>query len=491
MGLLGDLINQGHQDKATENKQKYDAYKTIIGSPEATHEGKEYALGQILQLTGKGKGKGAELMPIFKHLLGIHTDKDKQMGNPPPYQPPSPQPYQANPPTASGAPSKFFNTEEDAAKQGVQAKTAAYGALPNNLSEDEKKELAYGLKPGGTGAPIKIVGQDENGNPVTRLVNREGKVIREDKAPAKPAKDDTPAALKTSLWARKKLNDPNATEEERATASEVLNKSENDRIMKQARLQVLRKQIETANMTKSPQSAAVIAEGVKQGIVPPDLTGVNRDLKGMVIAKLAKDGVNLTQLTQAFKAEGQLLRTLNGNQQTRMRQALGTAKESLDVIDDLADQWHATDKQGRIVTLNKANLALAKEGLYGDKPQQIATQLEEQISDVTSELGQVYMGGNSPTDRALGLASNNLSSNWSIETLKAATKLARTNLGIRESVMNNPTVVGGSPLYTPGGGGVTGQDATTPKTPPPPAVKPQTGSTGDSAADAYLKKHKL
>ena len=52
--------------------------------------------------------------------------------------------------------------------------------------------------------------------------------------------------------------------------------------------------------------------------------------------------------------------TLNGAQQTRLRQAVDTATHSLDVIDTLAEQW----KGGSFPALNRANLALAKNGVW-------------------------------------------------------------------------------------------------------------------------------
>jgi hypothetical protein len=172
-------------------------------------------------------------------------------------------------------------------------------------------------------------------------------------------------------------------------------------------------------------------------------------LAGPVRAALAKKGYNLATANLDWTATQKHLNTLNGAQQTRMAQAVDNAAHSLDVIDDLANQW----KGGKFPILNKANLALAKSGAQGSEAQKIATQLEAQISDVTSELGNVYMGGNSPTDHALTLAAKNLSADWSAATLQAMTKLARTNLQIRLNSMRNIGVAGasaGNP-YAPAG----------------------------------------
>ena len=89
-------------------------------------------------------------------------------------------------------------------------------------------------------------------------------------------------------------------------------------------------------------------------------------------------------------------------------------------------------------------MAAARQGALGPQAQQIATQLEAQIADVTSELANVYMGGNSPTDHALGLATKNLQANWSLEQLRSALDLSRKNLQIRSNSMKNVGVSGAS-----------------------------------------------
>lgn len=174
--------------------------------------------------------------------------------------------------------------------------------------------------------------------------------------------------------------------------------------------------------------AAAIGEAIMRGEQPPETTGLYR-LAGPVKAHLAKNGYDLSTANLDWKATQRHLTTLNGAQQTRLRQAIGTAAESLDVIENLSNQW----KGGRFPLLNKANLALAKGGAFGKDAASIATQLEGQITDVTSELANAYMGGNSPTDHALQLAAKNLSADWDQKVLGDMIKLAKTNLQIRRN----------------------------------------------------------
>lgn len=206
----------------------------------------------------------------------------------------------------------------------------------------------------------------------------------------------------------------------------------------------------TVNLT-SATDAKSIADAIVAGDQPPDVKGLYR-LAGPVRAELAKQGYDMTKANLDWEATKKHLSTLNGAQQTRLRQAISTASDSLGVIEDLAKQWDG----GKFPVLNRAALTAAVNGAMGPKAQQIATNLTAQITDVTSELGNVYMGGNSPTDHALSLAGKNLSADWTRDQLLNAIKLARTNLQIRNnSIVNSGAITSSNtgsqttPLSTP------------------------------------------
>ena len=216
------------------------------------------------------------------------------------------------------------------------------------------------------------------------------------------------------------------------------------------------------------EDVKAVGDAIISGQQPPETKGLYRFGPG-VRAYLAKQGYNLAQAETDWRATQKHVQTLNGAQQTRMAQAIDNAAHSLDVIDGLADQW----KGGNFPLLNKAKLAVAKGGALGPKAQAIATQLEAQIADVTSELGNVYMGGNSPTDHSLALAARNLSADWSESQLRAMTKLSRTNLQIRQNSMRNVGVAGasaGNPYAAPAA----------PATAPSPAGGAQAPKVGDT-----------
>lgn len=194
-----------------------------------------------------------------------------------------------------------------------------------------------------------------------------------------------------------------------------------------------------ASAAASGVDPEAIAQAIIDGKQPPTLQGLYRH-GAAVRTILAKKGYDYATASADWQAATKHFQTINGAQQTRIRQAVYTARESVDVIDELAKQW----KGGRFPILNRANLALAKGGAYGKDAASIATKLEGQITDVVSELANVYMGGNSPTDHALKLAEKNLSADWDERVLRDMTALARKNLDIRSNSIEQAAAIGPS-----------------------------------------------
>lgn len=189
--------------------------------------------------------------------------------------------------------------------------------------------------------------------------------------------------------------------------------------------------------TAAPSDAKAVAQAIMNGDQPPEFTGLYRNTMA-VRAELAKAGYPLTKATEDWTATKKYLTTLNGQQQTRLRQAVTFASDSLGLVQSLSDEWQG----GRFPLLNKANLAAAKSGAYGKDAQSLATRLEAQIADLTSELGTVYKGGNSSTDESLKLAATNLSADWSQQTLSDSIKQIRQNLQIRQNSIANTGTAG-------------------------------------------------
>lgn len=205
----------------------------------------------------------------------------------------------------------------------------------------------------------------------------------------------------------------------------------------------------TVNVNEGKSEADAIADAIEKGDQPPDTSGLFR-LAGPVRAALAKRGYDLRTANLDWQATKKHIATLNGAQQLKLNQSVNALPEMLDTVESLADQW----KGGAFPVLNRANLAIAKNGVYGKDAASIATRLEAQIADVTADLGNVYMGGNSPTDHSLELAGKSLKGEWSESVLRDMIKLARNNVQIRKNSISGTGAAGLStgPVSTPSNG---------------------------------------
>jgi hypothetical protein len=180
--------------------------------------------------------------------------------------------------------------------------------------------------------------------------------------------------------------------------------------------------------------------GMKAGTLPPLLPGRASKEYVAMLAEAKRQGYDLATAATDWAATQKHIATMNGAQQLRLNQSIGALPELLDSVDALASKW----KAGRFPVLNRATLAAAKGGALGPAAATIANQLASQIADVTADLGSVYMGGNSPTDHALDLASKSLSGDWSEAVLHDMVALARKNVIIRQNSIRNAGVAGAS-----------------------------------------------
>lgn len=203
-----------------------------------------------------------------------------------------------------------------------------------------------------------------------------------------------------------------------------------------------------SNAAGAPDDVTQIANAIINGHQPPTLTGLYRNA-APVRAALERAGYDFTTAERDYKAVQKHLSTLNGAQQERLRQAVSFTTDSLDVIDNLYNEWTAKGLNTRFKALNKGALALAKQA--GGEAGATAQALEAQVNDLVSELGTVYKGGNSSTDHSLQLAAENLKGDWNEATFKKAIGLIRQNLKIRANSIATSQPAGVSPNspYTP------------------------------------------
>jgi hypothetical protein len=205
-----------------------------------------------------------------------------------------------------------------------------------------------------------------------------------------------------------------------------------------------------------------VAQGISAGTIPPP-TVSSRPTQYMIQleAALQKNGVNLLQLSQEYTATQTYIKTSNTPQQVRLKQAISSVQQGVTKLKSDADAWNA----GGFAPFNAANLAAASIGAYGQAAQQLAVDFTQQSTIIQDELGQTFMGGNSPTDKALGLAGQVLSTNWSAQTFDGAVQQLQENLGFRLNAIDSVQVggLGGAANpYAPGASqsGASGTDYT-------------------------------
>lgn len=179
--------------------------------------------------------------------------------------------------------------------------------------------------------------------------------------------------------------------------------------------------------------APAIAAGIKAGDIQPDTSGLNPVVAGRVRAILAKDKYDLSAAITDWRATQNYFRSANATPQLRLRQAIDFTRESLTIVEQLAREWQG----GQFAPLNKANIVLAKTGIYGPRAASIATRIDSQIADLVSELATVYRGGYSSTDKSLEISANNLKAEWSERVLLDNVALVRQNLTLRENSIKN------------------------------------------------------
>jgi hypothetical protein len=190
---------------------------------------------------------------------------------------------------------------------------------------------------------------------------------------------------------------------------------------------------------------AAILQGIKDGSIPPDSTGLTRQgVWADVLLAASKDkdpDFNLVKAQRDWKAVLRNVSSLNAPAQVKLRQSIDKTTHSLDRVQELADQWNSIG----IGPLSRANLTAALQGYKGQNAQALATQLEGQITDTTFELANVYQGGGTPTDQAKALAAKNLAAWWARGTMDKMIQQARTNLGYQQTAMDHIMVGGNQP----------------------------------------------
>ena len=179
--------------------------------------------------------------------------------------------------------------------------------------------------------------------------------------------------------------------------------------------------------------------------LPPLKETIIETVDRNAIAELEKQGFDLSAANSEWNATQKFIASMNSEKQVRLRQAISSVKDALGGLEQLTGELN----QSELAQLNRAQLVIKAN--TGDK---LAVKYLGQINIIRDELAQVFMGGNSPTDKALDLARETIDKNWSPKQLQAAIENVRTNLGYRENAINfaspqGASEVAGGSRYSP------------------------------------------
>jgi subtilisin-like proprotein convertase family protein len=196
----------------------------------------------------------------------------------------------------------------------------------------------------------------------------------------------------------------------------------------------------------SDQDIKDTVTGVFEGTLPPEKLASYRDVTRVnaEIQRQSKSSpMRYPDLLLEWDATKAYVKNANSTVQLKLRQSIGFAQESVENIKKLSAELKRTNSP----IINRAQMELAKQGAFGQEMAKKAVLLDQQIADTVADLGQVYMGGNSPTDHGLKLAGTNLQGNWSIPVLEAAADNVGKLLNFRMNAINNAVVQGvGGPV---------------------------------------------
>jgi len=182
-----------------------------------------------------------------------------------------------------------------------------------------------------------------------------------------------------------------------------------------------------------PSGDDPIAKGIMDGTLPPTILG-NRltQYSKPSLENVARHGYDLAKATQDWNAVSKYWATLNGRQQTQLRQSANTVIEGLDNLEKLNDQLSSLIPRGNADVLSKTALSAAAEwGVFGPEAQDIATRVIGQMATIQPELANVYQAGGVPSDKAMEQAHKTLNAGMPPLRMKSAISNERDNLRYR------------------------------------------------------------
>lgn len=183
--------------------------------------------------------------------------------------------------------------------------------------------------------------------------------------------------------------------------------------------------------TSTREDALDLAKGIIEGEIPPDPQSSSFRDRTAVNAELARQGYDLNTANLDWQSAKKFYNSMNSEKQVRLRQAISSVEDAIDGMEKLNEEY----KRGGFGPLNKAQLIANSKGV--GQQATLATEYLTQLGVIQDELAQVFMGGNSPTERFLEQAQNILRSDFNEDQLSSVLKTVRTNLKYRKNSINH------------------------------------------------------
>ena len=249
---------------------------------------------------------------------------------------------------------------------------------------------------------------------------------------------------------RNKLENLTALRKSYADEQSQLSKDYQNEInnsLKQSNLDIAKQRLEFAtknikNGGFSNEDIQSIGDGIINGTIDPTLKGTAR-ANTAIKAYLVSKGFNLAKAQLDYTSTQKYLSTLNSSTQVRLKQAITSVSNALPNVKDRFNNLQnvvgsgITSTNGQFIPLNKVKMSLARNGLYGQDVATAVASLDTALNVVIDELGSVFKGGNSPTDKTLELAEKLLNSDLSVPAFEEQLKQLETSIHIRESAINS------------------------------------------------------
>tara|TARA_R110002020_G_scaffold145908_4_gene320229 strand:- start:21581 stop:23317 length:1737 start_codon:yes stop_codon:yes gene_type:complete len=197
-------------------------------------------------------------------------------------------------------------------------------------------------------------------------------------------------------------------------------------------------------------------KGVAAGTMPPHMKGHRWSgdnvvrLNGCLSQQVDPDTgepFNMAKTVLRWEATSKQIQTLNGPQQTRLRQIGSSLIQSIQYTRGLVGAYEQLRTVNTALpALNQVTVKMAMAGVLGPQARDIVTELEAYITDIHTELSTMYRSGHAPTDSSLEKAEKNLQVWWSIPTMIKGLDMIERQMEFRLNAINMtpPTMGGGT-----------------------------------------------